>query len=58
MSEQDKAQQQRRFGGRETIVALWEPFKETLISVLPVVLFLLAFNRFILKQPLPNSESF
>ncbi|NLM39632.1 MAG: DUF1538 domain-containing protein [Firmicutes bacterium] len=56
MSEQDKAQQQRRFGGRETIVALWEPFKETLISVLPVVLFLLAFNRFILKQPLPNSR--
>ena len=35
-------------------MAIWEPLKETLISVLPVVIFLLAFNALILRRPLAN----
>lgn len=58
MSEQHKAEEtQKRKGrskGSETLMVLWEPLKETLISVLPVVLFLLAFNALILKKSLAN----
>ncbi|MGI6148521.1 MAG: DUF1538 domain-containing protein [Firmicutes bacterium] len=35
-------------------MAIWAPLKETLISVLPVVIFLLAFNALVLKKPLTN----
>lgn len=52
-AEDMKNKQRRR---RETVMAALAPLKDTLVSVLPVVIFLLAFNAFILKRPLHNSR--
>lgn len=56
MTEQPHTQERRkkRSKGSETLMAMWEPLKETLVSVLPVVAFLLLFNVVILRKPLPN----
>lgn len=56
MTEQQKSTERPKgqSRGSETLMAIWEPLKETLISVLPVVIFLLAFNALILRRPLAN----